>query len=165
MKYTESILIIVVFLFSGLNGLPAQEAVVTTGGDFSGSGGKVSFSVGQPFYSTLTGGTMSVAQGVQQAYEISVISGIPLNNNPGMQISVYPNPVPDYLILKTDGFLPGAFPMLSYQLMGIDGRLLSQGKILGNESKIGMSHYAPGTYFLKVTTNNSEVKTFKIIKF
>ena len=58
------------------NFLTAQEAITTSGGDASGSGGSVSYSVGQILYSTNTGANGSVAHGVQQPFEISVVIGI-----------------------------------------------------------------------------------------
>ena len=48
----------------------AQEAVATAGGDASGTNGNVSYTVGQVVYTTNTGTTGSVAQGVQQPFEI-----------------------------------------------------------------------------------------------
>jgi hypothetical protein len=63
----------VAFLLLGLGGLHAQESPTSTGGDATGAGGSSSYSVGQVVYTTATGINGSVAQGVQQAYEISVI--------------------------------------------------------------------------------------------
>ena len=56
----------VLLLGLGLTGLQAQESVNATGGDASGSGGSVSYSVGQITYQTHTGINGSVAEGVQQ---------------------------------------------------------------------------------------------------
>ncbi|MFM2191538.1 MAG: hypothetical protein RLZZ118_495, partial [Bacteroidota bacterium] len=44
----------------------AQQATTATGGDATGSGGSAAYSVGQIVYTTHTGTTGSVAQGVQQ---------------------------------------------------------------------------------------------------
>jgi len=60
----------------GLTGLYAQEAVVAGGGNASGSGGTVSYSAGQLVYSSSGGSNGSVVAGVQQAYIISVSTGI-----------------------------------------------------------------------------------------
>jgi hypothetical protein len=66
-------LIIGLFLCSFLN---AQESVNTASGNASGSGGSVSYSVGEIVYTTNAGDNGAVAQGVQQAYEISAVTGI-----------------------------------------------------------------------------------------
>ena len=58
----------------------AQEVTTTTGGNASGSGGTVTYSVGQIVYATNTGTNGSVAQGVQQTYEISIVLGIEDNS-------------------------------------------------------------------------------------
>lgn len=155
----------VLIFLSGQNLLQAQEAEVTTGGDFSGSGGRVSFSVGQVFYTTITGGISSIAQGVQQAYEISVMTGISGTQPISLQISVYPNPTFDYINLKIDSLSPGNYASIRYQLVGIDGKILINEKIYENELKIGMRAYVSGIYFLRITNKNREVQTFKIIKF
>ena len=60
----------------GLTGLQAQESVNATGGNAQGSGGSVSYSVGQLFYLIITGETGSVSEGVQQPYEISVVTAV-----------------------------------------------------------------------------------------
>ena len=48
----------------GLTRLQAQESVNATSGNASGSGGSVSYSVGQVAYQTNTGTSNSVAEGV-----------------------------------------------------------------------------------------------------
>ena len=48
----------------------AQEAPTTSGGDATGSGGSVAFSIGQVVYVTNTGSTGTEAEGVQQPYEV-----------------------------------------------------------------------------------------------
>jgi hypothetical protein len=53
---------------------------------------------------------------------------------------------------------------LSYQLYDMNGKLLQNRKVDGNETVITMGNLVPSTYFLKVTDNQKEVKTFKIIK-
>ncbi len=60
----------------GLADLQAQEALPASGNNASGSGGSSSYSVGQLVFSYKTGTTGSVTEGVQQPYEIQVITGI-----------------------------------------------------------------------------------------
>lgn len=56
----------------GITTAQAQQATTATGGNASGSGGPVAYSVGQVVYTTNTSSNGSVAQGVQQPYEISI---------------------------------------------------------------------------------------------
>ena len=80
----------------------AQETVPATGGNASGSGGSASYSIGQMVYTTNTGTNGSVAQGVQQPYEISVITGIEEAKGISLNCSAYPNPTIEFITLKVD---------------------------------------------------------------
>ena len=152
------------FLGLGLIGLQAQEVVPASGGEASGSGGSVSYSVGQVVYTTNTGTNGTVAQGIQQPYEISVVSGLKEAKGISLMISAYPNPATDFLLLKVDASTNLNIQSMSYQLFDINGKLLENKKIEGNETSIAMSNLLPSTYFVKVIQGKKEVKTFKIIK-
>jgi len=149
------------FLLLGL-GLTAQAQQVTTatGGDASGSGGTTAYSVGQIVYTTNTGTTGSVAQGVQQPYEISIVLGIE-DNSINLELTAYPNPTTNYLTLNVG---KAELSTLNFQLYDISGKLIESRKIISSTETIGMANLPSATYFLKVSNNNNEVKTFKIIK-
>lgn len=151
----------VLLLGLGLTGLQAQESVNATGGNASGGGGSVSYSVGQVLYQTHTGTNGTVSEGIQQPYEISVVTGLEEAKGVNLSVSAYPNPTTDYLTLRIDEF---DISSLSYQLYDINGKLLLNEKITGNQTSIVMSNLVPSTYFVKVIQGNKEVKTFKIIK-
>ena len=144
----------------GLTGLQAQETVTTAGGNSSGSGGTISYTIGQVAYSTNTGTSGSVAEGVQQPYEISVETGIE-QTAINLAVSAYPNPTTDFLTLKVDN---SDFSGLSFYLYDINGKLLQSKKLEGSETRIEMSNLIAATYFVKVTKSNHAIKTFKIIK-
>lgn len=157
-KINLSLLIV---LGLGFVGLHAQEVITTTGGNASGSGGSVSYTIGQIVYSSNTGSNGSVSQGVQQPFEISVISGLDEGEGINLTCSAYPNPTTDFLTLKV-GVIKTE--NLAYQLYDIGGKLLVSNKVEGNETTICMSNLVQSVYFLKLTNNNKEIKTFKIIK-
>jgi len=156
MKYSIAFILIL-----GLSRLQAQEALTTTGGNASGSGGSASYSVGQVVYSTNTGINGSVAQGVQQPFEISIVNGLRVAEDVTLHCTAYPNPTKDYLILKVENI---GKKHISYQLYDINGKILEHDKLEGNETSIVMSNLVPSTYFLKVIDNKKEVKAFKIVK-
>jgi hypothetical protein len=160
MRHKKLKLSAVLLLGLGLTGLQAQETIPATGGNASGSGGTVSYSVGQVVYTTNTGANGSVAQGVQQPFDISVLTGIE-QTAINLVISAYPNPTTDFLQLKVES---EKLKDLSFQLYNMQGKLLQNKKIEGNETSIVMSSLVPATYFVKVVQGNKEVKTFKIIK-
>ena len=139
-------------------GLHAQETVPATGGDATGTGGTASYTIGQVVYTTATGTNGSVAQGVQQPYEISTTVGIN-ETTINLELSVYPNPTTDFLTLKvekTEG--------LSYQLYDLQGKAIASKTVNGTSTNIGLEEQPTATYFLNVVKNNQIVKTFKIIK-
>lgn len=148
----------------GLTGLYAQEAVVAGGGNASGSGGTVSYSAGQLVYSSSGGSNGSVVAGVQQAYIISVSTGID-NKEIDLTYNVYPNPTTDYLNLKIVGIEKATY---NYQLFDISGKMLESGIIASEETSISVKALTKGNYLLKVTETlqgtAKEVKSFKIIK-
>jgi hypothetical protein len=164
MRHKKLKLSAIILLGLGLTGLQAQESVNATGGDASGSGGSASYSVGQVVYTTNTGTNGSVAQGVQQPYEISVVTGLEEAKGISLSVTAYPNPTTDYLTLRIDASTTLSIQSMSYQLYDMNGKLLQNEKITGNQTSIVMSNLVPATYFVKVIQANKEVKTFKIIK-
>lgn len=161
MRHKRLKLSAVLLLGFGLTGLHAQESINATGGDASGSGGLASYSVGQVVYTTNTGTTGSVAQGVQQAFEISVVTGIEEAKGINLSVTAYPNPTTDYLTLSIGEF---EISNLSFQLYDMSGKLLQNEKITGTQTNIVMSNLLPATYFVKVIAGNQLIKEFKIIK-
>jgi hypothetical protein len=138
----------------------AQQANPATGGDATGIGGSVAYSVGQIVYTTHTGTTGSVAQGVQQPYEISVVLGIE-NSLIDLDISAYPNPTTHHLTLSIGNDISET---LHFQLCDLSGKIIERRKISNRTETIHMENLATGPYFLKVSNANNEVKIFKIIK-
>ena len=161
MKYKTTIFSLLLLSGLGFSGLQAQEAITVGGGEASGAGGSVSYSVGQVNYLTLTGTNGSVSQGVQQPYEISVVTGLEEAKNIELVCSIYPNPTTNLLQLKVKD---NGDTNLSYQLFDINGILLKSEKLTGDQTTISLGNLISATYFLKVIDNKIELKTFKIIK-
>jgi hypothetical protein len=138
----------------------AQESVNSTGGNATGSGGTVSYSIGQVVYTTNTGSNGSVAQGVQQPYEILTV-GIN-ENEPKITLSVFPNPVADNLILQVNDF---EHSTLNFQLCDAQGKQISKGQVTSRQTQINTASLATATYFIHIVNQeNKKVQTFKIIK-
>ena len=156
--------ILLTFTFS-LSTVSAQESVNATGGNASGSGGSASYSVGQVFYTTNTGtNSYSIAEGVQQPYEISVVIGIEQAKGINLECLAYPNPTTDFLTLQVDASTMFSIQSMEYKLFDINGNLIKREIITGDKTQINMQNFVPATYFLKVVQGNKKVKTFKIIK-
>ena len=152
---------LMVFLCLAVKGVNAQQATVASGGNSSGTGGSVSYSVGQIVYDSFFGSNDTVSQGVQQPYEISVVNEIISFKDILLQCSAFPNPAKDILNLTVGDY---KFDNLTYYLFDSNGKLLQSKRIESNLTTISMSLLAPSSYFLKVMEGNSVLKTFKIIK-
>lgn len=147
MNHKMNLLFVIGLACAGLTSLNAQTAIVPAGGNGTGSGGSISYSVGQVVYTTATGSNGSVAQGVQQPYEISVVTGLE-NKKIDLSMSVYPNPAQDYLKLRIDNE-----ELIKYQfhLLNINGNLLKKDNVEAHETEINLQRLPSGTYFLKIT--------------
>ena len=146
---------------ANISAIKAQESVNPSGGNYSGSSGGVTYSIGQVFYETFSSpNNASILQGVQHSYEISETLGsnafeISLN------LKVYPNPTTDELNLNLD---LSDFAKYSYELYSNSGKLLSAKKINSKITSINMVSYPASIYLLKVIKDNGRVKVFKILK-
>ncbi|MCR9252162.1 MAG: T9SS type A sorting domain-containing protein [bacterium] len=158
MKITLPIL---VFINLGIKGLYAQESVNTTGGDASSNTGSISYSIGQTVYDASSNDSGSINQGVQQPFEISVITDSPKFNNIHLAMTAYPNPTFGRLTLKASGF---ELSDLNIQIHDLQGKILQSTKLVTAETQIEFQDYKPATYFVRVTANNQLAKVFKIIK-
>jgi Secretion system C-terminal sorting domain len=138
----------------------SQNAVVGAGGNATGTGGKVSYSIGQITYTFASGSNGSVSQGMQQPFEISTLGN---DNFPNitLEMSVYPNPTANNVTLKIADF---STENLSYQLFDVTGKQISESKITSYEISIVMENLTASIYFLNIIDANKTIKTFKIIK-
>lgn len=138
----------------------AQESANASGGDATGSGGTAAYSVGQVVYTTNTGASGTVSQGVQQAYEIFTVGIKETELN--ISLSVFPNPTADNLTLQISDYNN---EKLSYQLFDMQGKQLSNGQIVAQQTQIDMNSLPTATYFINVVNQeNKKVQSFKIIK-
>ena len=162
LRHKGTVFCAVLFYFITVSNLNAQKTILTAGGDIiSTNQGSVNYSVGQIAYTEVTGSTGYIIQGVQQPYRINEVNGIDEANNINLAVSVYPNPVNDFLILNMDNF---PINDCSYQLFDLNGNLLRSMEISDNEIRIDVRGLASNIFFLKVIEGNREIKSFKIIK-
>ena len=143
-----------------LGSTQAQESSNASGGDATGSGGTVAYSVGQVVYTTNTSTSGTVSQGVQQAYEIFKV-GIK-ESGLDVSLSVFPNPTIGNLTLKISGYNK---EKLSYQLYDMQGKLVNSGEVKSKRTQIRTEHLSSATYFLNIMNQqHQKVETYKIIK-
>lgn len=138
-----------------------QEAVVTAGNDATGAGGTLNYSIGQVIYTSIEDTKGHVSQGVQQAYDIEVISKEKEEISLGLSFNVYPNPTIDGVTLTVESIEDQS---LSYRLLDVRGKVVNSQKLYHNKNKVDMENLPPAPYFLHVFTGKEEVRAFKIIK-
>lgn len=157
-KSRPLLLLMPLLLSAGL--AKAQDGVNASGGIASGSSGTATYSIGQLVYSTYTGSSGSVAQGVQHAYEIFSVG---INETAfDFSLTAFPNPAMDQLILQTSDLHQQE---LLYQLFDEQGKLLNREQMQDLQTKINMSGLVPGPYFIQVINQKEEIiQSFKIIK-
>ena len=138
----------------------AQESANSSGGNASGSGGTVAYSIGQVFYTSNSGSSGTVDQGVQHAYEIYSVGINETNLN--ISLTAFPNPTTENLTLQISDFIN---EKLFYQLYDLQGKLLTSGQVTAKQTQINTSSLPSATYFINVVNQeNIKVQSFKIIK-
>lgn len=157
---TIRFLIGLILCFSMTN-VYAQYTISTAGGELSGINGTVSYTVGQVAYTTKTDANNRITEGVQQPYEISIVTTLD-DSYDTIELVVFPNPATNFLVLKV---IDSGRTDLSYKLYDTQAKLLKNGLVTGSSDTIIKIDEEPaGTYFLSVTNHEIIIKTFKIIK-
>ncbi len=132
----------------------SQSALTSLGSDHSGSGGSISFSGGQLVYSQYNSDEWDFSQGVQQAFEITVLTA---DQNDKPNITVYPNPTLGSLIIEHQFAVQ---PLVV--LRDVNGKILKSDFIATNA--IDLTDLPSGLYFLSVVESMGYSHTFKIVK-
>lgn len=161
-RFSFITIIVFLFIFCYSPELLSQNVIVASGGNSSGSGGAVSYTLGQVVYTPASGTGGNALQGIQLPYEVYIITSDKFAEHVEVSIIAYPNPVSDYLILITS---ENIFKRLSYKLFDINGKLVLQGDVRDKETRIPFGNFTPGHYILMVLNKNIEIRTFKIIKY
>ena len=152
----------ILFCIAGI--VAAQSAVVSVGGDAQSNGGSVSYTVGQVAVQTVanSNGSVSVAEGVQQPYEIMTVG---VDDYPQIVLDavVYPNPTDNVAQLRLNGFEIPADGLRAILYDG-SGKRLQTIPVTGDLTPFQIGQYATGTYYLEVRDEKRILKTFKLIR-
>lgn len=158
----QTLSILSLLLFAGF--ASAQSAIVPAGGDAQSNGGSVSYTVGQIAVQTATNsnGSFSVAEGVQQPYEIMTVG---VDDYPQIVLSavVYPNPTENLAQLQLNGFEIPADGLRAILYDG-NGKQLQSVTVTDDLTPFQIGQYATGTYYLELRDGQRVLKTFKVIR-
>lgn len=144
------------FAFISVFGL-TQHNTVSAGGNASGTGGTVSYSVGQIDYSNQQGTTGSINQGVQQPFEFYLLE---IKEGLSVNASLYPNPTNEFIILQIENYNNN----FDYKLFDMNGKVLTTHRIESAETHIDMRSYTSGEYLLTIDNQLETIQTIKILK-
>jgi hypothetical protein len=150
---------IILLLFIGICTIKSIKAQTISAGTIASFAGSVNnstitidYSVGENAISTFSNASNAVTQGFLQPQLIISTGIVEVNEN--NEVSVYPNPTTDFVLIKSTD----QFTWIVYD---------SAGKVvlLGDYSKIETAQFALGVYYLEISNKKSDnKKTIKLIK-
>ena len=115
------LLIIFILIFVAVK---AQETVPVSGGQATGLGGTISYTIGQLVYTNPSNAAGSLNQGIQKSIEFITLSNPELTALT-LNAVTYPNPTSESIILALK---PGKLTGLSYIMYDLLGRFVSKGR-------------------------------------
>ena len=152
-------LVFLMFWLFQINLVTAQESISSSGGDASGNGGTLSFTVGQVVYTTNSSNSGNSAQGVQHAYEIFTIGT--LESTLDMGFAVYPNPTTEGVTLTVSNWQSQD---LKYLVFDLSGKLLFSGEVVESITHISLHNYPSAPYLIHIVNGAERIKSFRISK-
>lgn len=160
----KKLLHLIILLIMTTANVFAQSAIVPVGGDAQGNGGSVSYTVGQMAVESTanSNGSISVAEGVQQPYEIMTV-GVDDYPQIALDAVVYPNPTENIAQLQLNGFEIPADGLRATLYDG-NGKQLQSVTVTNDLTAFQIGQYATGTYYLEVRDGKRVLKTFKIVR-
>jgi hypothetical protein len=161
MQHSKFTLWLLVLSVTSISVLHSQATIPASGGSASGTGGSVTYTLGQIACSVFTGTNGSIIQGVQQPYEISTVTAIENTSDIFLEYTVYPNPTEGSVRLIIGSPDDDKY---GFQIYDQNGRLIQKRTAISRETEILLDNLPSSVYFLKVLRNSHEVKVFKIVK-
>lgn len=134
----------------------SQSNVTSGGGDENGSGGSVSYSVGQIDYAHVDGANNSWNEGVQQPFEFYQVSGFEEND---LNVSIFPNPTEGKLVIRISNDNLNTL----FKVYDAAGKLILTDRLIASETIIDLESYATGVYSIQIGTNE-QFNTYKLVK-
>lgn len=160
MKHNSIKLPILIFsILCGYGNIVAQEVISAAGDSHKKINGSISYTIGEPVIETFTGVNTILTQGFQQTNLLITA----LDELPGLdyEISAFPNPAADFVKIRID---KKSIAGMQYKLYDMNGNLVQQNSLNGDETEIPFSDLSPAEYILKISDDGKEVISFKIVK-
>ena len=142
--------------------LQAQQATLSSGGNGTGTGGSFAYSIGQTVYTAQSNSSISLSKGVQQGFELFLITGHEDENRFGLAATVFPNPTANYLTVEIKNYSPDA--AMEIFLFDAKGQQVHRQQVVDVQTQIAVEYLSPALYVLKLIQGNKLVKVVKVIK-
>jgi hypothetical protein len=151
-------IVLTVFVCLG-NNIKAQQAVVSGGNFHQNSQGSISWGLGEAVIETFEVDDIIITQGFQQSkLTITTIEELPESE---FSITAFPNPANDFVYLKSN---LNESDDVYFTMFDLNGKIVMQDKINSTLEKVSFRALKSGVYFIKISLNNKEMKTIKVIK-
>lgn len=148
--------LLIIITFTSAKG---QSSIHVASGDINENNGTINYTIGQMSYHTMSDGTYEMSEGVQHPIEIELIEVY--DEQLVIDISVFPNPVSNNLMIHVENLIPYN---LSMELFDINNRIILKQNIIQHKTIISFNKYSNGVYFLKLSDKSDLLKIYKIIK-
>lgn len=130
------------------------------GGYAQNSTVQLTWTAGEPLYTTVQNNSNILTQGFNQSVYVTTVS-TGIKDVPGYSIFVYPNPTSHILNISLQS---EKSKLLTLQLLDIQGNSLIIQKTAADLEQLNISQFANGVYLLNICDNKQIIKTFKIQK-
>jgi hypothetical protein len=139
----------------------AQQNTVSSGGDFIGSNGSISFSIGQIDYMNIANTSGNINQGVQQPYQILDNSINESEFEFDFDITIGPNPSMDILNVLADF---SKMKDVEGFINDLNGKIVKERQKLALDHTFDLSNLSTGNYILIIENQQKLIKSYNIIK-
>lgn len=160
MKRTITFVLLIISI-SAFSQQVSPEIISSAGDHFENDDISLSWTLGEPVISTLSGEYILTQGFHQDLYIITAIDEVELSE---FDVKIFPNPTPDFLNIQMNqtGDVKSEYVI---QLLDSKGSLLQEIKENGGMtvSKISLQQFERAHYFLRIIVGKKH-KTYKIIK-
>jgi len=145
------------FLLLGAPFVYAQQTISSGGGDLASNDVKIAFTIGELAIKTHTNTSFIIEEGTQ--HSSSITNSVIEEDEYMLQVSTYPNPTTDYLVLKITSNDP-EYTGSSWMLLDATGKALMQRSGLqAGIHRIDLPTLSTGIYFLNVWDDQQTTNT------
>jgi hypothetical protein len=139
----------------------SPEVIASAGDHFENDDISLSWTLGEPVISTLSGEYILTQGFHQDLYIITAIDEVDITE---YNIQIFPNPTADYLTIEFNS-LNTKIEEVIIQLFDIKGGLIKEYKKSGDplSTRINLQSFERANYFLRINING-QIKNYKIVK-